>query len=313
MRIFTIIAILSSTAGCAGAMRGPDTCAEIHFDTTYVLARWAGWSEAEALAISASDFWTDKHGETNSVATEWRFLGGVVNPVTIPWVLCFGVGDMVLTGESPSRAFGRRVAESTAWAVPSLGHRLHFPARDKTQPVAPAFFVNADSGEIEYGNAEARRVLEWAFLDLQAHDEDREAILALLGIGLHTLQDSYKHCGYTALQGHVGARPDPDEPCCNLEITLACADVTLNSLRYARRLATGRSPAPPEGWKEALRGHFASAPPPGETPDRRWESFVRQEFRAADYDREALLKRWQQARGEEAFTRALDRVRDALR
>jgi hypothetical protein len=309
MKLTSILAILAVTAGCAGAMRGPDTCADIHFDTTYMLARWAGWSEREATAISAADFWTDKHGETNSVATEWRLLGGVVNPVTIPWVFCFGVGDMIVVGESPGRAFGRRIAESTAWAVPSLGHRLHFPARDRSLPVAPAFFVNSETGEIEYGNAEARRVLEWAFLELQAHEEDRDAVLALLGIGLHTLQDSYKHCGYTALRGHIGAQPDPDHPCCNLETTLACAEVTLKSLRYARRLASGRSSAPPAGWKEALRQHYSRPTPNAQN----WAAFVRSQLGDEVPDRDGLVERWRQSGGEEAFDRSLERVRDALR
>src|SRR5262245_60806873 len=309
MRLTSILAILATSAGCAGALRGPDTSADMHFDTTSVLARWAGWSEQEATAISAADFWTDKHGETNSVATEWRFLGGVVNPITIPWVLCFGVGDMVVVGEAPGRAFGRRIAESTAWAVPSLGHRLHFPAQTTSQPVAPAFFINRETGEIEYGNAEARRVLEWAFLELQAHEEDREAVLALLGIGLHTLQDSFKHCGYTALRGHIGANPDPDHPCCNLDITLACAEVTLKSLRYARRLATGRSSAPPAGWKESLRLHYSSPSASGE----RWAAFARAQFGEEIPQRAVLLERWQKSGGEAAFDRSLERVRDALR
>jgi hypothetical protein len=305
MKLFSILPVLAATVGCAGAMRGPDTCADIHFDTTYVLARWAGWSEREALCISAANFWTDKHGETNSVATEWRLLGGVVNPGTIPWVLCFGVGDMIV-GETPGRAFGRRVAESTAWTVPSLGHRLHFPTADPREPVTPAFFVNAASGEIEYGNAEARRALERAFLELEAHDEDREAILAFLGIGLHTLQDSFKHCGYTASQGHIGARPDPDQACCNLERTLACAEVTLHSLRYARRLATGRSSAPPPEWKDLLRRHFSEG-------SGGWIAFVRSQFPEEYAERDILLDRWRLERGEEAFDRALERVRDALR
>lgn len=290
-----VIPTLAATVGCAGAMRGPDTCAEIHFDTTYVLARWAGWSDREALAISAADFWTDKHGETNSVATEWRVLGGIVNPGTIPWVLCFGFGDLVVSGDSPSRAFGRRVAESTAWAVPALGHRLHFPAGGPSSTVAPAFFVNPASGEIEYGNAEARRVLERAFLDLQTHDEDLDAVLALLGIGLHTLQDSFKHQGYESRRGHIGADPDPDQACCDLNRTLTCAEATLNSLRYARRLAVGRSSAPPSGWKQMLRARFSGAQSRIEMPDR-----------------EALVERWLQGRGEDAFDRALDRVREAL-
>lgn len=308
MRVFPVLAILAA-AGCSGTLRGPDTCAEIHFDTTYVLARWAGWSDQEALTISAADFWTDKHGETNSVATEWRLLGGVVNPVTIPWVLCFGIGDMIVVGETPGRAFGRRAAESTAWAVPALGQRLHFPAATSRNPVAPAFFVNSGTGEVEYGNAEARRVLEWAFLELQSHDEDRDAVLSLLGIGLHTLQDSFKHCGYTASQGHIGARPDPDEACCNVDLTLACAQMTLNSLRYARRLATGRSAAPPAGWKEALRRHYARS----ESSCDGWSEFVRTQFGDDLPERDGRLERWRRSGGEEAFDRSLERVRDALR
>lgn len=303
MRIVPIAALLSLTAGCAGALRGPDTCADIHFDTTYVLARWAGWTEDEALAISASNFWTDKHGETNSVATEWRLLGGAVNPLTIPWVLCFGVGDMIVAGQSPSRAFGRRVAESTSWAVPSLGHRLHFPAGTPSDPVGPAFFVSPGSGEIEYGNAEARRVLEQAFLDLQTHEEDVEATLALLGIGLHTLQDSFKHCGYTAAQGHIGAHPDPDDACGNVETALASAQATLNSLRYARRLMSGRSGGPPPGWKDSLRRWLTTSRATG----------IRTQFGEEHADRDALLERWRKAGGEEAFDRSLERVRDALR
>lgn len=313
MRMVPVLAILVTAVGCAGALRGPDTCAEIHFDTTYVLARWAGWPERDALAIAAADFWTDKHGETNSVATEWRLLGGVVNPVTIPWVLCFGVGDLVIAGESPSRAFGRRVAESTAWAVPPLGHRLHFPAGGPGQQVGPAFFVNPGSGEIEYGNAEARRVLEQAFLDLQTHDEDVEASLALLGIGLHTLQDSFKHRGYTAVRGHVGAHPDPDEACGNLDAIMACARATLNSLRYARRLLTGRSAPPPPGWEEAIRRRLEQSAQGREPVQEGWAAFVRAQLREEYGDRSALLERWRGAKGEEAFDRALDRVRDALR
>lgn len=292
-----ILPILAAvlTGGCAGAMRGPDTCADIHFDSTYVLARWAGWSDAEALTIAASNFWTDKHGGTNSVATEWRLLGAVVNPATIPWILCTGVADMVVEGESPSRAFGRRVAETTAWAVPSLGHSLHFPAVGLNSPTLPAFWINPVSGEIEYGNAEARRVLERAFLNFLSHDEDLEAALAMLGIGLHALQDSFKHGGYTAARGHIGADPDPDRACCDLNVTMLSAEVTLNSLRYARKLLTGSSSAPPKDWKSILRRAYS-------TPDRS----------PLDASREGLLERWRRARGEEGFDRALERVKEAL-
>jgi hypothetical protein len=273
-----------------------------------VIARWAGWPEADALRIAAADAWTDEHAGTTSVATERRILGGVANPLTIPWVLCSGVSDLVIEGEPPGRAFGRRVAEATAWAVPDLGHRLHFPARGRYAPVHPAFFTNPSSGEIEYGNAEARRVVERAFLDLQSHGEDIEATLALLGIGIHSLQDSFKHCGYNAALGHIGARPDPDQPCCNLNSTLACAEVTLNTLRYARRLAAGRSSTPPPQWKELLSQAFCGAP----EAQPRWSAFVREQLHESYPERSVLLERWQAEGGDDAFERALLRVRELL-
>jgi hypothetical protein len=308
------IAILGAvlSTGCSAAMRGPDTCAEIHFDATYVLARWAGWPERDARAIASADFWTDRHEATTSVATERRVVAGIVNPLTVPWVVCASVGDMVIEGDAPSRAIGKRVAEATAWAVPSMGHRLHFPAIGLRTAVLPAFYVNPASGEIEYGSAEARRVLERAFLYLQSRDEDEGAILALLGMGLHSLQDSFKHCGYSATQGHIGIPNDPDRPCCNLGTTMLSAEVTLNSLRYARRLATGRSTAPPKGWREKLRAVFAEATPLGGDPSVRWARFVKETFGEEYGSRYAVLETWKGEDGELGFGRAVDRARTAL-
>lgn len=306
---FTFLAP-AALGGCAAALRGPDTCADIHFDATYVLARWAGWPEAEARAIAAADFWTDRHDETTSVATERRVLAGAANPITIPWVLVAGTADILVEGETPRRAFGRRAAEMTAWAVPSLGHQLHFPAVGLHSPVLPAFYINPVSGEIEYGNALARRVLERAFLDFQSHDEDTEASLALLGIGLHTLQDSVKHSGFSAAHGHIGARPDPDEACCNLDAATLSAEVTLNSLRYARRLVAGFSSKPPPGWKQALRAVYSAES--GENPQARWSAFVKKQFGDVYPSREILLGQWLSGPGVEAFERALDRVRESF-
>lgn len=310
--ILPVLAALTVT-GCAGSFRGPDTCTEIHFDATYVLARWAGWSPDEALRIAASDAWTDQHPDTTSVATERRLVAGLANPLAVPWVLCSGTVDLIAEGETPSRAYGRRVAEATAWAVPSTGHRLHFPAVGLRSPVMPAFFLNPVSGEIEYGNAEARRVLERAFLDLQSHDEDLEATLALLGIGLHTLQDSIKHSGYSACQGHIGADPDPDRPSNNSGAALLSAEVTLNSLRYARRLVAGVSGRPPQGWRESIRRVFSDHVPTVEAAEQRWARYFREEFHEDSPGRYGLLERWQRAGGESAFVRALERVDESLR
>jgi len=309
--ILPILAALATT-GCAGAFRGPDTCTEIHFDATYVLARWAGWSPEEALIIAAANAWTDQHADTTSVAAERRFVAGVVNPVTLPWMLCRGTIDWVAEGEEPPRAYGRRMAEATAWAVPSTGHRLHFPAVGLRSPVLPAFYLNPVSGEIEYGNAEARRVLERAFLDLQSHDEDLPGTLALLGIGLHTLQDSIKHSGYAAAQGHIGAHPDPDSPSSNVGAAMLSMEVTLNSLRYGRRLVSGSSSPAPSGWKEKVRRILAVEAPTVEAAERRWAAFVREQFHEEAPGRYGLLERWKNAGGEEVFARALVKVEEAL-
>ncbi|HLY07878.1 MAG TPA: hypothetical protein VKW04_01110 [Planctomycetota bacterium] len=313
MRVILPIILAAATAGCAGAFRGPDTCTEIHFDATYVLARWAGWSREEALTIAASNAWTDQDSVTTSVATERRLLAGVVNPFALPWVLCSGTVDVVADGETPARAYGRRAAEVTSWAVPATGHRLHFPAVGLRSAVLPAFYLNPVSGEIEYGNAEARRVLERAFLDLQSHDEDLEGTLALLGIGLHTLQDSIKHSGYSASQGHIGAQPDPDSASSNLGAALLSSEVTLNSLRYARRLVAGCSGQPPRGWKDAFRRVFSGHGSSIDAAEEGWAQFVRDQLREDTPGRTELLARWQDAGGRDVFLRALGKVEETLR
>lgn len=313
MRLALPIAAALALTGCAGTFRGPDTCTEIHFDATYALARWAGWPPDQALAIAAANAWTDQHSDTTSVATERRLAAGLINPITLPWVLCVGTADLIADGETPSRAYGRRVAEVTSWAVPATGHRLHFPAVGLRSPVLPAFYLNPVSGEIEYGNAEARRVLERAFLDLQTHDEDLDATLALLGIGLHSLQDSIKHHGYTASQGHIGATPDPDCACTDPGAAMLSVEVTLNSLRYARRLVAGASERPPEGWRESIRRAFAGHAPTVEAAEERWAQFFRVQFEKDLPGRTGLLQRWREAGGEAGFARALPKVESTLR
>jgi hypothetical protein len=202
------------------------------------------------------------------------------------------------------------VAEATAWAVPELGLRLHFPERGIHAAVRPAFVVDPRSGEIDYGTAEGRRVLERAFLDLQTRDEDAEATLALLGIGLHAVQDSIKHRGFTPAQGHIGARPDPDALGERPELAMESAVVTLNALRYARRLAAGSSPRPPASWKEAFRPLLTGGDGGSEG---RWTEFVRSRFGDPYPGRSALMERWRSGPGAEAFDRALDRAREVLR
>jgi hypothetical protein len=313
MKLILLSAAVAAGWGCVPAYRGPETCTEIHFDATYVLARWAGWSPREAGAIASANALTDEHPETSSPAGEWRLLAGLVNPLTIPTVLC-SVGSDLLTGESSiGRSFGRRVAEATAWGLPRLCHALHFPANGLQTPVAPAFRIDDATGEIQYGNAEGRRVLERAFMDLQVHDEDEEATLALLGIGLHSLQDSFKHAGYCAALGHLGVRPNPDEACTNVEVTLQLSTATYAALRYSRRLQTGTSPLPPAKWKEALRRLFRQSNREPEDAKARWAVFVREEF-GDDYPtRDSLRDYWRRHGGMQAFERALEGAKEVLR
>lgn len=307
MKVWTAAVLLCASVGCSSAMRGQDTCTEIHFETTYALARWAGWTPDEAVAIAAADAWTDQHGDTTSVATERRFGAALVNPLTIPRVVTAVLGDMLMEGEPPGRAVGRRVAEATAWGVSTFALRLHFPADGIHSPVTPAFFVNPATGDLEYGNAVARRVLEQAFVNLETHDDDVAATLALLGMGLHTLQDSFKHCGFDGAMGHIGARPDPDVATGDLALTLRSAQATLQSLRYAHRLATGRTENPSAEWKADLVRVLTS------TSAGRWPEFFKMRFGESLPDRDRLLELWRTGGGDEAFDRAVAQARELLR
>jgi hypothetical protein len=139
-----------------------------------------------------------------------------------------------------------------------------------------------------------------------------EGTLALLGIGLHTLQDSIKHSGYNAAQGHIGAHPDPDSACCNLGAAMLSMEVTLNSLRYGRRLVRGRSSPPPPGWKDRILRILTGPAPTVEAAERRWMQFACEQFSEEAPGRTELLERWKAAGGEEVFTRALVKVEETL-
>jgi hypothetical protein len=313
MKLIFLSAAVAAGWGCVPAYRGPETCTEIHFDATYVLARWAGWSPREAGAIASANALTDEHPETSSPAGEWRLLAGLFNPLTIPWVLCSAGSDILTEGQSLGRAIGRRTAEATAWGLPVLCHRLHFPAAGLYQPVSPAFRIDSATGQIEYGNSEGRRVLERAFLDLETREEDSEATLALLGMGLHTLQDSFKHAGYCAALGHLGVHPNPDEARTNPGLAVEISAATLAALRYSRRVMYGTAPKPPPRWKESVRRIFDQSDGIPENARERWASFVREELQDDYPSRDMLRTRWRREGGIEAFERALDRAKEVLR
>ena len=296
-------------AGCSSALRGGDADMDVHLHSTYFLARSAGFEPAEAVEIAAADYYTDEHPETTSVGTERRIVGGLLNPVTAPRILLTGLAGWALGGEGLKRSFGSRTAEATAWTLGPDAIRLHFPARGVHEQVAPAFAKDPVSGELYYRNGDAVAVLERAFRALETRDPDLPRALALLGIGLHTLQDSYKHAGYDGTRGHVGADPNPDDVSLQPKLALEIAEATFHSLVHARRLlgCGGSASAPP--WEERLKQIYTDSHGEGTDRDARWARAIRDAF-GDDYRAwEQTRAGWLAAGGGDAFGRALGRIR----
>ena len=299
-----VMAALGS-AGCAAALRGGDSDQEVHLHLTYFMARSAGFPEQEARAIAAANGHTDYHAETTSVGTERRAVAGLVNPLTFPWILGAGLSDVAFGDQSLERAVLSRAGDATKWSLSPLAHRLHFPATGVYAKTEPAFVRDPRSGEVYYNNREAVIVLEHAFRALEVHDPDRPRTLALLGIGLHTIQDSYKHRGFCAALGHAGAWPDADDISRDLGMALEIAEATLNSLRHARRLESGASTDGPADWRRAFERMYAKPLEAGESRRDRWVAWIRDAFGDEFGTWEATQERWRAEGGDEAFESAL--------
>ena len=312
-RMMVVAAASLAALGCSSALRGADADRDVHLHLTYYMARAAGFDEADARAIASADCATDEHPETTSVGTERRFVGGLLNPVTIPRIVGLGLADLVFAEGTPGRAFGSRTAEATAWTLTPLALRLHFPARGMHDRVEPAFVTDARTGEVYYNNREAVTVLEQAFRALETHDPDVSRALALLGIGLHTLQDSYKHAGFCGALGHIGQWPDPDDVSRTPGLALEIAEATLNSLRHAKRLLEGGGRRPAPAWREEFEGLYRRPLGGGECRQDRWIAWIRGSFGDGYGTWEETRERWLEAGGAEVFERALDRVRDGSR
>jgi hypothetical protein len=308
------LAILLALAagGCSGTFRGFDTDADIHLHATYYLARTAGFEPETSLKIAAANCFTDFHPDTTSVATERRLAGGLANPISIPHILLFGCADWVSGRESLARGMAGRTAEITSWVLSPLGTRLHFPARELHDAVKPAFARDPATGEILYNNRDSMAVLERAFVALDTRDPDVERTLALLGVGLHTMQDSLKHAGFSPARGHIGADPDPDDLSLDVDLCLEIAEATLHSLLHARRILRGRAEVPGEGWKAIVRAAYETPLGAGESRESRWIALIRATF-GDDYGPWAATRGAWGAPGEEAFERAIERIRGIWR
>ncbi len=308
-----VVVAACSGAGCTATLRGGTADMDVHLHSTYMMARMAGFSPSEARRISAANQWTDYHPATNSVATERRVLGGLAHPGTLPHILFSGTIDWVLGGERPGRAFGSRTAEATSWTLSPLAHRLHFPAPDGRTKVSPAYRRDDRTGELILVNRDAVEVLEQAFRALETRDPDVRRSLALLGIGLHTLQDSYKHAGYNAARGHIGVHPDPDDVSLRPDLALEIAEATYHSLARARRLLPGGSLRPVEDWTGRLQKLYSEKHLKGEDYETRWVRAAWDAFGDEYAPWEELRDGWLAGGGAEAFDRALDQVRQIER
>lgn len=295
--------------GCSTMLRGDDSDRDVHLHLTYLMARKAGFSEAESRAIASGNCHTDYHPETNSVGTERRVIGGLINPLTVPRIIGIGLIDWGWGGETAVRAFAGQTAGATAWALRPLAHRLHFPSPGLYQKTVPAFRTHPETGEMYYNNREAMIVLEQAFRALETRDPDVPRALALLGIGLHTLQDSYKHQGYCGAFGHIGVFPDPDDISRDPGMALEIAEATLNSLRHARRLLHGTGIRIAEGWREEFQRIYTVPLRGGERRQDRWIGLIRETLGDSYGGWDDTRERWLADGGGEAFERALDRVR----
>lgn len=303
-------AILS---GCTPALRGGDADLAVHFDATYAMARAAGFDPRSARKIATADAYTDEHPDTTSVATERRLVAGIANPLVLPSIFLSTVFEWTSGRETAVRALGANTAQYTSWNLSPLALKLHFPARSVSDPTSPAFAKDA-SGEFVYvRNREALVVLEQAFTAIELGDPDEDRTLALLGIALHVLQDSFKHATYCGARGHIGVHPSPDDVGNDPGLAFEIGEATYLSLRHARlHMLRRESPAAP-CWKELLLSAYV-LPGEGEPGSaRRWRAAVRSTFGDEPGPWEETRATWVENGGPEQFERALEKVRRVLR
>jgi hypothetical protein len=311
--VLLVIAGSSAVSGCGSVLRGGDDDLSVHFHLTYSMARSAGFDQDESLKIAASDYFTDEHPRTSSVATERRLVAGIANPLVIPGILFSAVYDVTFAGERPARAFGARTAEFTSWGLSSTALKLHFPAHRIYDQTRPVFGKDLRSGELYLSNREAVELLEAAFRNIETKDEDLERTLALLGIALHTLQDSYKHVSYCGAQGHIGANPSPDSISGDLPMLIEIAEATFASLRHAYRRIHDAPHRAPGDWRAVVRHVYESPSEPEAGSEDRWTRVIAEIHGDTLGTWDELRRRWIQVEGDQAFERALEKVERILR
>jgi hypothetical protein len=291
-------------SGCAAAFRGGDQDLAVHLGTTYAMARAAGFDPEDARKIAAANYHTDVHPETSSVATERRLVAGVANPLVLPSVFFSALFDTVTGRETPIRALGANAAAFTSWNLSPLALKLHFPARSIDDPTAPAFTKDPRGEWLYTRQRDALIVLEQAFFAIELRDPDEGRTLALLGIALHVVQDSYKHASYSGARGHIGVHPTPDDLASDPGMALEIGEATFLCLRHARARMDPRPLPPPADWKAIFRVA------PGEAD---WRLALRSAFGEDPGSWSELRSRWSEAGGEEDFERALEKIRRVLR
>lgn len=312
MILGAILAGATAVSCSSATMRGHADDMKTHLHDTYIQARLAGFGPERARHIAASNYYADEHPETTSVGMEKRVLYGALTPLSAPTILLSGLTDWTIGRKPFSRAFGSRTAEVTSWAITPMAHKLHFPAPGVHDKVEPAFVKDRQTGQLHYNNPEALALIERAYEALQARDGDTERALGLLGIGLHTMQDSYKHASYCAARGHIGMHPNPDDTSDDLDLTLEISEATFSCLRYAYELLHGKRVSSRKDWETAVRRVYGSPLREGETWDHRWICTIRETFGDAYGPWSETRSVWLRTDGDEAFARALETVREVL-
>lgn len=309
--VAVLLGAVAANAGCAGAWRGGASDRSTHVSLTYVLARAAGHSPRDAVLIAGANEETDFHPDTSSVVTERRLVGGLAHPAVLP-MICFSAVAAWAGGEPPVRALAAGTARHTAWTLSPLALKLHFPAATTDAPTRPAF-AREGLDALYLLNRDAVAVLDQAFLSLELRDEDVGRSLALLGIGLHVLQDSYKHAGYDGTRGHIGVDPDPDDISRDPALAAEIAESTYLALRHAFRRMHPGVPAPDGGWGVLAESVYGATADRALSVEERWLAALRARFGDPLESWDDLRDRWRAADGPDAFERALVKVRRVVR
>ncbi|MBI4355471.1 MAG: hypothetical protein HY597_03335 [Candidatus Omnitrophica bacterium] len=173
---------------------------DFHYYAVYYFARKAGFSAATAFLIASSSQYVDEHSQTEPAQLLDRSVGCAA-----------GCMATAFLGVSGAIVFPPDYKADQPMFVSDLVTTSHFP-------------LSPDSGVVEPDNAAANARIVKALKDIRDSHKDSRKIINL-GIGLHTLMDSYSHEGFD----ETGHYPVPDLPV-EFDVTIPEIHVSLKSV-----------------------------------------------------------------------------------